>query len=728
MKKKNIIINLLTDTLQEKDFEYISKPFQKNFDIFNFQFSINGIFPDILYAILEELKKEININVKRDTIIFQSNIPDLAHFTTKFYSEYVDAVIIYPIKTAYIYTDNIMMSPIMKADSNKLRLKHVYMHFIPTIDQEYLKFLNEFDLFNDVETIEKFELPLAKKLINNLAFNLEESIYASQVPQPKNTINLICSLQEPSLQKSYEYLITPFAFFLAFLYVEKAIENVKIRRELFGELLNELISNSELLQEFRGDLLLYLENYKNQLALSEFATLNYLSILLKDTRAYMRQYEYLKGNINKIELGQAHALITNSYFYETRLNVQRYNTLFKDRLEVRAEIVKKTQDIIELPRQVQRESNNIAIVAGQLLSLNHSPTKWALDYANNLRKFNPALNIKIFVEDWANYSPDELVWNVSFSSAFSSSASQIHREYLNDSIEVYYSDATLARKERIEKDIDAICNFKPSVIYKMGSKYNLATDLLFDYYPIISHTMGGPEDSDFVDIFTGGYTETDMQELYTNLNITNQFYLSHNIGIETPKKNILKSRIEYKLKETDFVLITVGNRLNEEMTLEFVREIERVIESIENYKWLIVGAKDNHFIKNKKLISNKIIFVPYEQNLFDLYHICDVYVNPIRKAGGNSAAMAMKAKIPIITANEVSDVGAFVGGENCVSLELFGSEIEKLKNDKEYYLEKSGEMYTRIESEFSFEKTAHDLEKIFERAIKKFEIRKRVLN
>ncbi len=725
MRRRNILINLLTDKLQEQDFKEISKPYKKNFEIFNFQFSAKEAFPDILGAILNELEVQSNINAKKDIIFFQTNIADLAHFSLKFYSEHIDAVIVYPKNVDFLTNydkNNLMILPIIKTQTESLRLKNVYTHYIPTIDVQYLMFLNKFSLYNDVEIIERFELPSSSKMTENTIFKFENSEIINKIPGVEKNLEIHVQIEENEI-KDYEYLKTLPAFLLAIQYSMKANLSMAARKNIFTNIIFTLKKAKQTINEFSKYIYQYLNMNRDNLPLNEFATLNYLTILFADSKAYVRQYDYLKKNIDKLDVMQAHALITNSYFYESKLNVRRYSNLFKDRIEVRERIVNKMRDNIKIPQPIYRENRNIAIIAGQLLSPNHSPTKWTLDYANNLKKYNPELNIKIFVEDWANYSPNELVWNMSFSSAASSSVSSVHKEYLDSSIEVYYSDATLDRGERIQKDIMEICDFKPGVIYKIGSKYNITTDLLYPYFPIVSQTIFGAEDNQFTDIFTGGGYLEKINDLYREQGIFNAFYMPHHLGIESMDSEVFKSKELLGWTKGDFLLVSVGNRLEVEMTEVFIETIIGILEEDTSIKWLIVGSNGIDYINNyypHLVKENRIKYLSYEKYLYDLYLICDVYVNPVRKTGGNSVAMAMKAKLPIITDDEDSDAGLFVGEENCIMLNEFSKEIIKLKTDNLYYREKSNIMFERINQEFSFEKTSMDLLKIFELANSKF--------
>ncbi|WP_042471115.1 glycosyltransferase [Bacillus ndiopicus] len=725
VKKRNILINLMTDKLQEQDFKEISKLYKKNFEIFNFQFCVEEVFPDILGAILKELESQSKVNIKNDIIFFQTNIADLAHFSMKFYSEYIDAVIVYPKKVDFLINydkSNLMIIPIIQTQTDMLRLTKVYTHFIPTMDAEYLVFLNDFSLFNDIEIVERFELPTSLKMSNNLNYKFDDAEILNEIPGVAKYIEINIQMNEKKIE-GYDYLQTFSSFLMAIQYNMKANLNSIVKQNNFANIISSLRKATSIIQDFSVYIYRYLNINQDKLPLNEFATLNYITILFKDSEAYRRQFEYLKKNINNIDIMQAHALITNSHFYESKMGVKRYSNLFKDRMEIREKIIQKVRSNIDIPQAVYREKNNIAIIAGQLLNTMHSPTKWVLDYANNLKKFNPQLNIKIFVEDWANYSPNELVWNISFSSVFSSSVADVHKEYLDSSIEVYYSDATLAREERIQKDILEICEFKPSLIYKLGSKYNIAIDLLYPYFPIVSQTIYGAEDNQFTDIFTGGFTLENIDYLYKEQNMFNVSYMPHHVGIENIESKVVRTRESFDWTEEDFLLVSVGNRLDVEMTEEFIDTMINILSKDDSVKWLIVGASSIKYINDQYsylVQEQRIKYLSYERYLFDLYKMCDVYVNPLRRTGGHSVAIAMKAELPVVAADKTSDVAGFIGPENCITLSEFAREVFELKTNPQYYREKSNMLFERINKEFSFEKTNKDLIKIFELSESKF--------
>ena len=725
---KTILINLFSDRLVEEDFEYFTNTVPGEKEVFNYCFPVNNLYPDIVEVILNALQNEFNINAREIGVIFQTNIADIAHFTLRFYSELIDAVVIAPKNIeilSEVQNEYMFIKDIFYVDNKDFRLNSVYINNTDKVDTFYLNFLYEHFLLNEVKPLSEFKIEDSKKMNFDLLFRGAIGIETNFILQEqksfeveKKQINHIYSIIEPY----GAFLFLEFITNLETLPIEEKKKIIHIMLLNFKE-----ANGKKKIDCLINCILEFLQNGKYSFGV--FVDYNYCSMFLGDEDGLKRQYNFLKENYERLNPINIHALITNSLAYVSLLNQKEEKAIVQDRLFLMNKINQFLLNHVQTQKEFKRTENKIAIVAGQLLSIKHSPTKWTIDYANALKRYNPELEIKIFVEDWANYSKDDLLWINTFNSAKSKNSELEHSQYLHPKIKVHYSNDTLNRIDRIQNDFDAIANFNPTIIYKMGACYYPVTDLLFPYYPIVSHTLGGAEDCEFVDIFTGGYLDEDMKNMYQEKWIHNQKYYSHRVGMEPAKSENKRIRSMYNLNKEDFVLITVGNRLGSEITEEFVKQIKIILDQDIKYKWLIVGVSSNLLIETicTEVINNQQIqFIPYEKYLFDLYEICDVYVNPIRKSGGHSAAIAMQASLPVITTDSKSDVGTFVGAKNCLQIEDFSKEILKLGIDRKYYKEKSETVFKEMNEKYSLKNTVEDLMGIFSKAI--FKKNERVQN
>lgn len=724
---RNILINLFSKSLLEDDFEFYSKQYGDTFEIYNYYFDIEEMFPDILEAIVNQLKQSEDIDLKKTAIVLQTNVADLGHFSAKFYSQLIDNVIIIPNKVDFlckVTKEYSFMEDIIKFKFDS-RISKVYLHDLCPTAISYLIYLHDNRIFNDILPLKNFKENDTGKLNYDLEFNLEKGTIKTDFNL--QTIKVIkVDQSDKGITEIFSIDSTYGLFQLLKLIIEFDNMPKGYKQNYLYKFIEELI---KLDKEKKEEMIRYTHDYleESTLPLEQFVDYNYICIRCGDQRGLLRQYKYLERNVGLLNLVQVHALITNSLFYTSQLNQDVDRSIIEIRLMLMEKINNYWNQRIKIPKNIKQNENKIAIVAGQLLGLNHSPTKLVLDYAKMLQKYNPKLKIKIFVEDWAYYSPDELGWTSVYGSTSSTVGKQIHKEYVGKSIDIYYSDGELNRKNRVLSDLKALVEFKPSIIYKIGSKFNVVTDLLFQYLPVVSHSIGGIEESNYVDVFTSGYTKEYMESLYNENNLSHQKYMQHTAGLNFIESKTMLERIKFGFEKQDFIMITVGNRLEAEVDEIFVANMLNVLSVNKNYKWIFVGVKNIPLISKKYhsyIDSGQIKFHSYEPELLSLYKICDVYVNPLRKTGGFSGALAMYAGLPVITTDKNSDVGLYAGENNCIDLERFHTEIAKLKDNKEYYLEKSEEMKNRIENEFSFKKTVKDLEKIFEYAVECFKERK----
>jgi glycosyltransferase involved in cell wall biosynthesis len=312
------------------------------------------------------------------------------------------------------------------------------------------------------------------------------------------------------------------------------------------------------------------------------------------------------------------------------------------------------------------QDNRIAIRVSQLLQLVHSPTLLTLNYAKYLAKYYPDIEFKIFVEDFFTFSPDELSVPVHYSQISSRSEGQCHKDFLADAgIDIYYSDSTLNRSARLQKDLRAINNFAPSVILDLDCPHSILRKVLYNMYPILDFTMGDASWSPYADIYLSGRNSKalDNEFVMTPKVSEREKMHVHHPFVELPQAISTKRRDQYNLSEDAIVLITVGNRLDGEMSNEFCDIVAGVLEAEPRAAWIIVGKAEFGYLNQQypELALKQIIFIDYEEDLASLYKLCDIFVNPFRKGGGFSVALAMQCALPVVTLGYINDAASYVG-------------------------------------------------------------------
>ncbi|MDZ5471968.1 glycosyltransferase family 4 protein [Bacillus sp. 31A1R] len=704
------LINLFSTDLNQQDFVSLSEPFDsEGYSIYNFQFSSEEYSIDLLDTLINYLSFEHNISPYETKIVLQSNINNLLIAWYRIYNDIIDDFILIdnsvtsielknPIEQIFI--DQLSAFAAIEDESCHTRLYYrnssllspqILKPFMEAYQYDLLKPFNEHSVHSVVhKKREKKEYKIK-----------QYSYLRSTTLEDKSKI--IDLTRQRTFQKNIliDEINEASGFYLVFQYILslQIADDQKARAvHMFQQRMNT--EQKKLVTEYIKD---YLEERVNILPFKE--VINYYSFLVMlgtDKTIIKQMLEYIKNDDKHFD--DHYAPFTNVLFYVTNASQKEYETYFLDRIDIMRQLKSyyKEKLKIQMPKS---EDNHLVIVCGQLLSYNHAPTKVTIDYANNLIKYYPNLKIKIVVEDMFNYSPNELFFVYPFCSVDSKSLNGLHKELLDPSIEIHYSNCRLSRIHRLQEDINAIKDFKPQWIFKIGAPDSLAVDLLFDYYPITSLSMGGAEYSEWVDVALAGYTKDSilLELKEKGLEFLRYHYSQYIPGLEFAKSKNKVSRSEFSFGTTDFVIVTVGNRLEIDMDQTFIMEMRTILLKNKQVKWLIIGLEEHSLVHNAFGVLNKqVSFLKYANDLAAVYTICDLYANPFRKGGGFSVAMAIDAGIPVANLEGPNDANGFVPKGKALRRSEYFNYIQRLINDNEYYKNEQACFKGTIEKRFGF--------------------------
>lgn len=214
-------------------------------------------------------------------------------------------------------------------------------------------------------------------------------------------------------------------------------------------------------------------------------------------------------------------------------------------------------------------------------------------------------------------------------------------------------------RQKMRDTVRNIIAYQPSFIVDMADECFLEAAALIRYFPIISFPMRG-----------NGYSSIADRYIFSDINrvkIDNDRY--HVVPMErvrevvlgnlvcSENKTIRYSRKQYHFDKSDFIMVTVGSGLHYQIDGELIENICGLLNKKERIKWLLVGdqIESNNCLFNFFVNQKRIILWGYEENLENLYQICDLYLNPNRIGGGVSIRLAMKQGLPIAMTDFPSD-------------------------------------------------------------------------
>lgn len=310
------------------------------------------------------------------------------------------------------------------------------------------------------------------------------------------------------------------------------------------------------------------------------------------------------------------------------------------------------RNMVVLPKKkipvTERNKDFVLVLAGQMLSLMHGPTKTALDRCkvlieemgkevlliNTATVCSPVGKIPMYRIMTGNYLPELCsleIW-----------------EYKGCSIPFVQMELGL---DWFQNLIDLVVENKPYQIVSIGS------DLVTDFCSEIVDTMAIslcpsalmdthanfqqigrpllPEDNSFLRL-CGIKKETVISGIFTS--------------DLKPQETVLH-RQDLNIPENRFTAVIVGGRLDEEITDEFLIMLNNLVTQ-RNIFLLFLGRFEQGYERIKKdypCIAANSLYPGMVGDILAYMDLCDLYLNPARRGGGTSSVEALSKGVPVIT-------------------------------------------------------------------------------
>ncbi len=359
-----------------------------------------------------------------------------------------------------------------------------------------------------------------------------------------------------------------------------------------------------------------------------------------------------------------------------------------------------------------RNNKKILLVTDQLLSERHAPTQILINQWYYLVK--AGYEVELLIVSESKITPPEL-WIGPYVEMNNMPApkGRFTLEYYDKKIEgtnLFLETSNLA--ESITEALDTIRDYNPAFIISIG-EMNLIADIASMFTTVVSKTTTKNIPftmSKYVmyrDIVEYDGFEKNMRE---DIVVLQDYFVNVLVPPEEGNEDIIES-----IKDDDrFKILIVGNRLDAEISNDFLKNLHNLVDNCPNLAFVVVGACDGFkAMVQESNYSEHYIFTGYAKNLSGITKECDVFLNPPREGGGFSAEIALKNGVPVITLGNC-DVAEWAGPEYiCNNIASMIDDIKKCLNDSVYMKERSQKAIERWKSRTLSEQEGIDNTKAF---------------
>lgn len=398
--------------------------------------------------------------------------------------------------------------------------------------------------------------------------------------------------------------------------------------------------------------------------------ISYYYDISKDIRCVVN-FEKICKNINvdiNIRIFLYWQLVRISFLNKEILNSINIKEIYDSILDT----VNQSSDLKDIS-EIKSKNKQIAVfITNQFLSYEHSPTKILLSMIKSINdKFKEIDEIYIFnstempkISPCSYYKPS--VFN-----------------HINISDEYFYYLMKLASIDRCEvsyfDDIDEtnslkkiggmleeIYTLKPNFIISIGGS-NILADMCNNFADV--YTYGTTRDTPIAKTkyLVKSLNTREIKEILINdkqsiIEVPQGFF-----GLED-KYDESYTREEFEIPKDLFLISIVGNRLEEELSDEFIDICKDILTKNKDTGIVFIGGYNKECLKNKlpKDIYNRVYTIGFKNNLISAIALSDIFLNPKRTGGGYGGLAAISCNIPVISIN-TGDVSELLSDEFKVS-------------------------------------------------------------
>lgn len=194
---------------------------------------------------------------------------------------------------------------------------------------------------------------------------------------------------------------------------------------------------------------------------------------------------------------------------------------------------------------------------------------------------------------------------------------------------------------------------------------NINISLVALFGPTLMFTCGDAVPVQYADLYWYAHEPAYMEDLWRRRGAPERFIANYRqleaSPFPPPRPAKRRTRVDLGFHEDEVVIATVGNRLGVDMDQAFVDGVAGLVLANPNLRWLIVGGLQDYWVGAfQQVLGERFTHIAHDDDLPSLMALADVFANPFRAGGGNTAILAVDAGCLVLTRGDMGDVGAFI--------------------------------------------------------------------
>lgn len=338
-----------------------------------------------------------------------------------------------------------------------------------------------------------------------------------------------------------------------------------------------------------------------------------------------------------------------------------------------------------------RDKDLVFVFVSQFITLEHGPTKTALDRCYSLMKYMNKRVILINTKELITAKGAIPINNATAGKVVDEYDTLDKFKYKDIEIPFYQPSCSMPDENEIKNILDLVSKYKPYLIINIGGN-SITADLCSEIVPMATISTSGnysigrrkgqffvmgrkATESDYSYIAERGYKKEAIIESLFTFAFKEQEHIYH--------------RKDFGIPEDKFIITIVGGRLQQEVDEEFISMLDKVASK--GCYVVSIGGFDipEDLAKGYPTFANNFKDLGFQKDILACVDLVDLYLNPKRQGGGTSAVECMYKGKPAISLKN-GDVSMLLGKEGLVDdydqmIEL----VDKCKNDKDFYNEMS---------------------------------------